>query len=76
MDAKDIWIKSREAIDFRRQRKDSMWIELDAFGRGEQRTQKGVMPSWIPRPSSNYINKIKRYKTGALILEDYIGSQK
>lgn len=53
-----------------------MWIELDAFDRGEQWTQKGVMPSWIPRPSSNYINKVKRYKTGALILEDYIGELK
>ena len=76
LDAKDIWIKSRDAIDFRRQRKDALWIELDAFDRGEQWTQKGVMPSWIPRPSSNYINKIKRYKTGALILEDYMGELK
>ena len=76
LDAKDIWIKSREAIDFRRQRKDALWIELDSFDRGEQWTQKGVMPSWIPRPSSNYINKVKRYKTGALILEDYIGELK
>ena len=76
MDAKDIWIKSREAIDFRRQRKDSLWIELDSFDRGEQWTQKGVMPSWIPRPSSNYINKVKRYKTGALMLEDYLGELK
>ena len=76
MDAKDIWIKSREAIDFRRQRKDALWIELDAFDRGEQWTQKGVMPSWIPRPSSNLINKVKRYKTGALMLEDYLGELK
>jgi hypothetical protein len=76
VDAKDIWIKSREAIDFRRQRKDALWIELDAFDRGEQWTQKGVMPSWIPRPSSNYISKVKRYKTGALILEDYLGELK
>ena len=68
-----IWQKARDAIDFRRQRKDSLWIELDAFDRGEQWTQKGVMPSWIPRPSSNYINKVKRYKTGSLMLEDYIG---
>jgi hypothetical protein len=76
VDAKDIWIKSREAIDFRRQRKDALWIELDAFDRGEQWTQKGVMPSWIPRPSSNLINKVKRYKTGALMLEDYLGELK
>jgi hypothetical protein len=76
MDAKDIWMKSREAIDFRRQRKDEMWRELDAFDRGEQWTTKGVMPSWIPRPSSNLINKVKRYKTGALMLEDYLGELK
>ena len=76
MDAKEIWQKAREAIDYRRQRKDSLWIELDAFDRGEQWTQKGVMPSWIPRPSSNYINKVKRYKTGSLILEDYMGELK
>jgi hypothetical protein len=71
-----IWQKAREAIDFRRQHKDSLWIELDAFDRGEQWTQKGVMPSWIPRPSSNYINKVKRYKTGGLMLEDYMGELK
>jgi hypothetical protein len=76
MDAKDIWMKSRDAIDFRRQKKDEMWRELDAFDRGEQWTTKGVMPSWIPRPSSNLINKVKRYKTGALMLEDYLGELK
>jgi hypothetical protein len=76
VDAKDIWMKSREAIDYRRQQKDEMWRELDAFDRGEQWTTKGVMPSWIPRPSSNLINKVKRYKTGALMLEDYLGELK
>ena len=76
MDAREIWQKAREAIDYRRQRKDSLWIELDAFDRGEQWTQKGVMPSWIPRPSSNYINKVKRYKTGSLVLENYMGELK
>lgn len=69
-------MKSREAIDFRRQHKDEMFRELDAFDRGEQWTTKGVMPSWIPRPSSNLINKVKRYKTGALMLEDYLGELK
>jgi hypothetical protein len=76
VDAKDIWQKAREAIDYRRQRKDSLWIELDAFDRGEQWTQKGIMPSWIPRPSNNYISKVKRYKTGALMLENYLGELK
>jgi hypothetical protein len=72
----DIWQKSRDAIDFRRQHKDALWIELDAFDRGEQWTQKGVMPSWIPRPSSNYISKVKRYKTGSLMIENYLGELK
>jgi hypothetical protein len=76
VDAKDIWQKAREAIDYRRQRKDSLWIELDAFDRGEQWTQKGIMPSWIPRPSNNYISKVKRYKTGGLMLENYLGELK
>ena len=76
MDAREIWQKAREAIDYRRQAKDSLWIELDAFDRGEQWTQKGVMPSWIPRPSSNYINKVKRYKTGSLVLDNYMGELK
>jgi len=76
VDAKDIWQKAREAIDYRRQRKDSLWIELDAFDRGEQWTQKGIMPSWIPRPANNLINKVKRYKTGGLMLENYLGELK
>jgi hypothetical protein len=76
VDAREIWQKAREAIDYRRQAKDSLWIELDAFDRGEQWTQKGVMPSWIPRPSSNYINKVKRYKTGSLVLDNYMGELK
>jgi len=76
VDAREIWQKAREAIDYRRQRKDSLWIELDAFDRGEQWTQKGIMPSWIPRPSNNYISKVKRYKTGGLMLENYLGELK
>ena len=76
MEAREIWQKARDAIDYRRQRKDSLWIELDAFDRGEQWTQKGIMPSWIPRPSNNYISKVKRYKTGGLMLENYLGELK
>jgi len=74
--AKDIWEKAREAIQFRRQQKDIIWQELDAFDRGEQWTIKGDMPSWIPRPSTNYISKVKKFKTGNLMIDDYLGELK
>ena len=69
----DIWQKAREAIDYRRQRKDGLWKELDSFDRGEEWTIKGGMPSWIPKPQSNYVNKVKKFKTGNLMLDDYLG---
>jgi hypothetical protein len=69
----DIWQKATEAIDYRRQRKDSLWKELDSFDRGEEWSIKGAMPSWIPKPQSNYINKVKKFKTGNLMLDDYLG---
>jgi len=75
-EAKRVWQKAREAIEIRRQNKDILWKELDAFDRGEQWTTKGVMPSWIPKPSTNYISKVKKYKTGNLILDDYLGELK
>lgn len=74
--AKDIWQKARDAIQFRRQMKDTTWQELDAFDRGEQWTIKGDMPSWIPKPSTNYISKIKKFKTGNLVIDDYLGELK
>lgn len=73
---KKIWEKAREAIQFRRQLKDLQWQELDAFDRGEQWTIKGEMPSWIPRPSTNFINKVKKFKTGNLMIDDYLGELK
>lgn len=74
--AKKIWQKAKDAIDFRRQRKDSSWRELDAFDRGEQWNDKGSMPSWIPKPSTNYINHVKKMKSGELLIENYIGELK
>lgn len=69
----DIWQKATEAIDYRRQNKDGLWKELDSFDRGEEWSIKGAMPSWIPKPQSNYINKVKKFKTGNLMLDDYLG---
>lgn len=72
----EIWDKVRDAIDFRQQNKDYAWKELDAFDRGEQWTVAGAMPSWIPKPSTNYVAKVKKFKTGNLILDDYMGELK
>lgn len=72
----ELWEKAREAIQFRRQNYELRWKELDAFDRGEQWTIAGQMPSWIPKPSTNYVSKVKRYKTGNLVLEDYLGELK
>lgn len=74
--AKKIWQRAKDAIDFRRQRKDNSWRELDAFDRGEQWNDKGSMPSWIPKPSTNYINHVKKMKTGELLIENYVGELK
>ncbi len=71
-----LWEKARDAIQFRRQNYDLKWKELDAFDRGEQWTIAGQMPSWIPKPSTNYVSKVKRYKTGNMMLEDYMGELK
>lgn len=74
--AKKIWQRSIDAIQFRRRNKETLWKELDSFDRGEQWTTKGSMPSWIPKPSTNYISKVKKFKTGNLVLEDYLGELK
>ena len=74
--AQKIWQKAKDAIDFRRQRKDSTWKELDSFDRGDQWNDKGTMPSWIPKPSSNYINHVKKLKSGELLIDNYLGELK
>lgn len=73
---KNIWEKATEGIQIRKQFQDPIWVELDAFDRGDQWQIAGSMPSWIPKPSTNYISKVKRYKTGNLMLEDYLGELK
>jgi len=74
--AKKIWQKAKDAIDFRRQRKDNTWKELDSFDRGDQWNDKGSMPSWIPKPSSNYVNHVKKLKAGELLVDNYLGELK
>jgi hypothetical protein len=74
--AKKIWQKAKDAIDLRRQRKDSTWKELDSFDRGDQWNDKGTMPSWIPKPSTNFVNHVKKMKTGELLVDNYLGELK
>jgi hypothetical protein len=73
---KQIWDNVREAVSYRQTNFDVAWRELDAFDRGEQWSISGAMPSWIPKPSTNYVSKVKKFKTGNLILDDYMGELK
>ncbi|NDG52049.1 MAG: hypothetical protein EBY39_03335 [Flavobacteriia bacterium] len=73
---KQIWDNVREAVSYRQTNFDVAWRELDAFDRGDQWSISGAMPSWIPKPSTNYIAKVKKFKTGNLILDDYMGELK
>lgn len=75
-ETKKIWEKVREAVSYRQTNYDTAWKELDAFDRGDQWSISGAMPSWIPKPSTNYIAKVKKFKTGNLILDDYMGELK
>jgi hypothetical protein len=51
-----------------RAKKDSKWKELDAFDRGDQWNISSVsMPSWIPRPVTNYIHVVKSLKKASLV---------
>jgi hypothetical protein len=75
-ETKKIWEKVREAVSYRQTNYDVAWRELDAFDRGDQWSVSGAMPSWIPKPSTNYVSKVKKFKTGNLILDDYMGELK
>jgi hypothetical protein len=75
-ETKKIWEKVREAVSYRQTNYDVAWRELDAFDRGDQWSVSGAMPSWIPKPSTNYVAKVKKFKTGNLILDDYMGELK
>jgi hypothetical protein len=75
-ETKKIWEKVREAVSYRQTNYDVAWKELDAFDRGDQWSVSGAMPSWIPKPSTNYVSKVKKFKTGNLILDDYMGELK
>lgn len=56
----------------KRQKKDSMWKELDAFDRNEQWDLESA-PPWLPKPVTNFIHLVKNTKRAALAMENPTG---
>ena len=51
-----------------RKKRDEKWKELDAFDRGDQWNISSIsMPSWVPRPVTNYIHVVKSLKKASLV---------
>lgn len=63
------WVLAEfEKMKQARRRADKKWTELDAFDRGEQWDLSSIkMPSWIPRPVTNYIYVVKSVKKASLV---------
>jgi hypothetical protein len=56
----------------KRQQKDPVWKELDAFDRNEQWMLKDTAP-WLPKPVTNFIHLVKYTKRAALATENPTG---
>lgn len=56
----------------KRQAKDPLWKELDAFDRNEQWDLNGA-PSWLPKPVTNYIHLVKYTKRAAFAVDNPTG---
>lgn len=63
------WIVAEfEKMKQNRQKYDKKWKELDAFDRGEQWDLSTIpLPSWVPRPVTNYIYVVKSVKKASLV---------
>lgn len=70
--AKEILAKYRKARE-KRQLKDPVWKELDAFDRGEQWDLNGNVPKWVPKPVTNFVHLVKTTKRAALAMENPTG---
>lgn len=57
----------------KRAKKDELWKVLDAYDRGEQWEIEGNMPSWIPKPVTNYIHLVKYTKRASLFMDNSAG---
>lgn len=53
----------------KRQKKDEVWKELDAFDRNEQWDLQQA-PPWLPKPITNYIHLVKYTKRAAFAVEN------
>ena len=56
----------------KRQKKEEMWKELDAFDRNEQ-WNLSQAPAWLPKPVTNYIHLVKYTKRAAFAVENPTG---
>lgn len=56
----------------KRQQKDSIWKELDAFDRNEQWNLNSA-PKWLPKPVTNYIHLVKYTKRAAFAVDNPTG---
>lgn len=63
-----ILTKFRQARN-KRQKKDAVWQELDAFDRNEQWDLKSA-PPWLPKPITNYVHLVKYTKRAAFAVEN------
>jgi hypothetical protein len=56
----------------KRQEKDPVWKELDAFDRNQQWDLESL-PSWLPKPVTNFIHLVKYTKRAALAIDNPTG---
>ena len=56
----------------KRQQKDGVWMELDAFDRNDQWNLMQT-PSWIPKPVTNFIHMVKYVKRSAFAVDNPTG---
>jgi len=56
----------------KRQQKDALWKELDAFARNEQWNLTEA-PSWLPKPVTNYVHLVMYVKRAAFAVENPTG---
>lgn len=56
----------------KRQQKDSIWTELDAFDRNDQWDLNNA-PPWLPKPVTNYVHLVKYTKRAAFAVDNPTG---